>query len=81
MPAFAIFVVGLGVLCYAVLYWALELTAVGKLMKSLASDPCMAGMLGINVPCFYTWIVVIGFYLAILAGGLLATRPLDGASA
>ncbi len=28
-------------------------------------------MLGINVPRFYAWIVVIGFFLAGLAGGLL----------
>jgi branched-chain amino acid transport system permease protein len=71
MPVFAIFIIGLGVLCYAVLEWILQHTAVGKLMKSLASDPWMAGMLGIDVPRFYAWIVVIGFFLAGLAGGLL----------
>ncbi|WP_210496844.1 branched-chain amino acid ABC transporter permease [Microvirga antarctica] len=71
MPVFAIFIIALGVLCYAVLEWILQHTAVGKLMKSLASDPWMAGMLGINVPRFYAWIVVIGFFLAGLAGGLL----------
>jgi branched-chain amino acid transport system permease protein len=71
MPVFALFIIALGVLCYAVLEWILQHTAAGKLMKSLASDPWMAGMLGINVPRFYAWIVVIGFFLAGLAGGLL----------
>ena len=70
-PLFALFIIALGVLCYAVLEWILQHTAAGKLMKSLASDPWMAGMLGINVPRFYAWIVVIGFFLAGLAGGLL----------
>ena len=71
MPVFALFIIALGVLCYAVLESILQHTAAGKLMKSLASDPWMAGMLGINVPRFYAWIVVIGFFLAGLAGGLL----------
>ena len=71
MPVFALFIIALGVLCYAVLEWIFQHTAAGKLMKSLASDPWMAGMLGINVPRFYAWIVVIGFFLAGLAGGLL----------
>ena len=40
-------------------------------MKSVASDPWMAGMLGVNVPRLYAWIVIAGFFLAGLAGGLL----------
>ena len=76
MPVFALFIIALGVLCYAVLEWILQHTAAGKLMKSLASDPWMAGMLGINVPRFYAWIVVIGFFLAGLAGGLLLPNRL-----
>lgn len=71
MPVFAVFIICLGVLCYVVLEWILQHTATGKLMKSVASDPWMAGMLGINVPRFYAWIVVIGFFLAGLAGGML----------
>ena len=71
MPLFAIFIIALGVVCYGVLEWTLQHTATGKLMKSVASDPWMAGMLGVNVPRFYAWIVVIGFFLAGLAGGML----------
>lgn len=71
MPLFAIFIIGLGILCYLLMEWILQHTATGKLMRSVASDPWMAGMLGINVPRFYSWIVIIGFFLAGLAGGLL----------
>jgi branched-chain amino acid transport system permease protein len=71
MPVFAIFIIGLGILCYLLMEWILQHTATGKLMRSVASDPWMAGMLGINVPRFYSWIVIIGFFLAGLAGGLL----------
>ncbi len=71
MPYFAVFIIALGVLCYALLEWILQHTATGKLMKSIASDPWMAGMLGVNVPRFYAWIVIIGFFLAGLVGGVL----------
>jgi branched-chain amino acid transport system permease protein len=71
IPLFAIFIIGLGIVCYLLMEWILQHTATGKLMRSVASDPWMAGMLGINVPRFYSWIVIIGFFLAGLAGGLL----------
>ncbi|AKH98872.1 amino acid/amide ABC transporter membrane protein 1, HAAT family [Hoeflea sp. IMCC20628] len=71
MPTYAIFVIGLGIACYLVLEWALQRTETGKLTQSIASDPWMAQMLGVNVPRFYTWIVVFGFFLAGIVGGLL----------
>ena len=71
MPNYAVFVILIGVLSYALLEWILQHTATGKLMKSVASDPWMAGMLGVNVPRFYTFIVVLGFFLAGIAGSLL----------
>ena len=71
MPVFALFVIALGVLAYLVLEWTLQRTSLGKLMRSVASDPWMAGVLGVDVPRLYAWIVVAGFFLAGLAGGLL----------
>nr|WP_295462335.1 branched-chain amino acid ABC transporter permease [Mesorhizobium sp.] len=71
MPTYAIFIIAIGVASYALLEWVLQHTDTGKLMKSVASDPWMAGMLGVNVPRFYTFIVVLGFFLAGIAGGLL----------
>ncbi|MEY6563354.1 hypothetical protein AB8Y43_15185, partial [Listeria monocytogenes] len=71
MPVYAIFIIGVGILVYVLLEWILQRTETGKLAQSVASDPWMAQMLGVNVPRFYTWIVVFGFFLAGLAGGLL----------
>jgi len=41
-------------------------------MQSVALDPWMANVLGINVNAMFTTAVVAGFALAGLAGGLLA---------
>lgn len=71
MPTYAIFIIILGIVCYLFLEWALQRTETGKLTQSIASDPWMAQMLGVNVPRFYMWIVVFGFFLAGIAGGLL----------
>ena len=71
MPVYAVFIICLGIACYALLEWVLHRTETGKLTQSVASDPWMAQMLGVNVPRFYTWIVVFGFFLAGIAGGLL----------
>jgi branched-chain amino acid transport system permease protein len=71
MPVYAIFIICLGVVVYLLLEWALQRTETGKLTQSIAADPWMAQMLGVNVPRFYTWIVVFGFFLAGIAGGLL----------
>ena len=71
LPTYALFVILCGLVCYALLEWMLQHTKTGKLMKSVASDAWMAGMLGVNVPRFYAFIVVLGFALAGVAGGLL----------
>lgn len=71
MPVYAVFVIVLGIASYAFLEWSVQHTEVGKLTQSVAIDPWMAQMLGVNVPRFYSWIVIIGFFLAGLVGGLL----------
>ena len=71
MPIYAIFIIGLGVATFILLEWLITYTATGKLAQSVASDPWMAQMLGVNVPRFYAWIVVVSFFLAGMAGGLL----------
>lgn len=71
MPVYAVFVILAGVAFYVALEWMLHRTQTGKLMKSVASDPWMAGQLGVNVPRFYAWIVIAGFFLAGVVGGLL----------
>lgn len=72
MPSYALFVIGAGVIVFLVLDFWLHRTPSGKIMKSVAVDPWMASLLGINVNAIFTVAVVGGFVLAGLAGGLLA---------
>lgn len=71
MPSYALFIIGTGFALYAGLEWLLHHSRVGKLMQSVASDPWMTVVLGVNVVRLQTWIVVAGFFLAGIAGGLL----------
>lgn len=72
MPAYALFVIGAGIAVFLVLDFWLQRTASGKIMKSVALDPWMASLLGININLIFTVAVVAGFALAGLAGGVLA---------
>lgn len=71
MPNYALFIILTGFTLFAVLEWLLHHSALGKLMQSVATDPWMANVLGVNVARMQTWIVVGGFFLAGTAGGLL----------
>ena len=71
VPKFTLFAIGAGLVVFFVLDYILQRTWAGKLMQSLANDPWMAGMLGINVPVLLTVSVIASFALAGFAGGLL----------
>lgn len=72
LPTYALFVIGSGIVIFLALDIWLHRTASGKIMKSVALDPWMASLLGININAIFTLAVVAGFALAGLAGGLLA---------
>jgi len=71
IPAFSAFVFVIGVVVFLALDVVIHRSWVGKVMQSVAHDSWMAGQLGINVPVLYTGAVVLAFFLAGLAGGLL----------
>jgi branched-subunit amino acid ABC-type transport system permease component len=71
IPKFTIFVISVGAAVFLVLDHLLQRTWIGKLMQSVASDPWMAGMLGVNVPALLRASVIASFALAGAAGGLL----------
>ncbi len=71
VPKFTLFAIAAGLVVFFVLDYILQRTWAGKLMQSLANDPWMAGMLGINVPVLLTVSVIASFALAGFAGGLL----------
>jgi branched-chain amino acid transport system permease protein len=70
VPKFTLFAIGAGLVVFFVLDYILQRTWAGKLMQSLANDPWMAGMLGINVPVLLTVRLLVPFQsLAVEMGG------------
>lgn len=69
--SFSLFVIGVGVGIFILLEIAIHRLWLGKILQSLAHDPWMSGLLGINVTVLYTGAVVAAFFLAGIAGGLL----------
>lgn len=74
MPIYPIFVIGVGISLFIILDAWLQYSRTGKLVRSVAVDPWMSSLLGVNTTAVYTAVVVIGFFLAGLAGGLLAAN-------
>lgn len=69
--AYQLFVIGAGLITYAVLEVAIHRMWFGKLMQALAADPWMASVMGLNVSFGVALSVMASFFLAGLAGGLL----------
>lgn len=72
IPSYSLFVILAGIVVFLILDFWIHRTRSGKVMQSVALDPWMANVLGINVNAMFTTAVVAGFALAGLAGGLLA---------
>jgi branched-chain amino acid transport system permease protein len=68
---FSLFVIAVGIGVFILLEISIHRLWFGKILQSLAHDPWMSGLLGINVTVLYTAAVVAAFFLAGLAGGLL----------
>jgi branched-chain amino acid transport system permease protein len=71
VPGFSLFILCTGVAVFVLLEVVMHRLWIGKLIRSVAHDAWMSGQLGINVAVLYTGAVVLAFFLAGLAGGLL----------
>lgn len=71
IPVFSLFVIAVGVLVFAALDLAIHRSWIGKTVQSLASDPWMTGLLGVNTTFLFTAVVMVAFLLAGFAGGIL----------
>ena len=71
VPRFSLFIIGMGFVVYVVLEYAIHRLWIGKIIQALANDRWMTGLLGLNVPLLFTGVVVVAFFLAGLAGGIL----------
>lgn len=74
VPRLSLFIIASGLIVFIALEVFLNRTKAGRLVKAIAADPWMAGLLGINVRRVYTATVALGFALAGLAGGLLVSN-------
>lgn len=69
-PIYRLFILVLGPLLAVGLWFLLNRTAVGRVMRAAASDAEMAQALGINVPVLFTGVFMFGSWLAGLGGVL-----------
>jgi branched-chain amino acid transport system permease protein len=77
IPAYYVFMIVASLAIAAGLWWVIEKTRLGKIVRALAINPQMVGALGINTTLLYAGVFGVGSVLAGIAGALAApTRTL-----
>jgi branched-subunit amino acid ABC-type transport system permease component len=71
-PSYNLFVIIWAPLLALALWYTVEKTSLGQMIRAAVSDPEMLEILGINIPRVFTVVFVIGAALAGLAGVLVA---------
>jgi branched-chain amino acid transport system permease protein len=71
VPTYSVLIVLASVLVFMVLDFAIHRLWIGKIVQALVNDPWMASLIGVNVERLFTGTVIVAFFLAGLAGGLL----------
>lgn len=72
LDSYFIFVIFMGAIVAIGLWWFLSKTKYGHIIKAAVFSREMVSALGIPVPKIYTWVFVLGIFLAGLAGGVQA---------
>lgn len=72
IPGYYLFMLGVSALAGLVLWFGINKTRLGKIVRALAVNPQMVGSLGINTTLLYAGIFGVGSLLAGLAGALAA---------
>ncbi|WP_313691649.1 branched-chain amino acid ABC transporter permease [Halorarum halobium] len=72
ISGYRLFVIALSILTMAALFFTLQRTNIGRMVRATSSDRDMARLLGIDVPKLYTGVFFVGAVLAGLAGGISA---------
>ncbi|MEW6673500.1 MAG: branched-chain amino acid ABC transporter permease [Thermodesulfobacteriota bacterium] len=70
--SYFIFVIGVGVLVAVGLWWFLQKTKYGHIIRAAVYSREMVGALGIPIPRIYTGVFVLGIFIAGLAGAVQA---------
>ena len=71
-PAYRLFIIGLGIVTQIGLYFALERTRLGALVRAGVDDRQTAETLGVNISAVFMLVFAIGTYLAGVAGVVAA---------
>jgi branched-chain amino acid transport system permease protein len=72
IPSYSLFIILVGFLVAAILWFVIQKTSIGKLIRASAEDSKMTSALGVNVPVIFTIVFVVGSFLAGMAGLIAA---------
>lgn len=72
LPAYRGFVILMSVVVLAAIFFVLQTTNIGRLVRATSSDRDMAALMGVNVSRLYTIVFFVGAALAGLGGALAA---------
>lgn len=78
LPTFRLVIIGTGIIVALGLYWLVNRTRTGMLIRAGASNRAMVGALGVNIRQLFSGVFALGAVLAALAGMLIA--PITEAS-
>lgn len=78
LPRFRLLIIGAGLLAAGGLFWLVNYTRLGMLIRAGASNRTMVAALGINIQALFSLVFALGAVLAGLAGMLIA--PITEAS-
>ena len=67
-PVYQVFLVGLAVVVAGALWFMLQRTELGRVIRAAVSDPQLLELSGVNVPWVFTGVFALGAFLAGLAG-------------
>ncbi len=71
-PAYRFVIIGVGLACAVFLWWLVNRTRLGMLIRAGASNREMVGALGVDIKLLYTFVFGVGAALAGLAGLMAA---------
>ena len=71
-PAYRFVIIGVGLACAVFLWWLVNRTRLGMLIRAGASNREMVGALGVDIKLLYTFVFGVGSALAGLAGLMAA---------
>ena len=74
VPQYSLFVMAVGPIVYALLWWVINRTRWGVWVRAASQDRETAGALGLNEPMLFTSVFALGAFLAGLAGALQIPR-------